>query len=65
MIEDAKSGIKSYHATLDEQFLLMQYDSKNKTLSAYPKNRKEPIIGLFILEVEDNFGNRTKISKTL
>ena len=65
MIEDTKSGIKSYHATLDEQFLLMQYDLKNKILSSYPKNRKKPIIGLFILEVEDNFGNKTKISKTL
>ena len=65
MIEDIKSGIKSYHATLDEQFLLMKYDSKNKTLSAYPKNRKKPIKGLFVLEIEDNFGNRTKTSKAL
>ncbi len=65
MIEDIKSGIKSYHATLDDQFLLMRYDSKNKTLSAYPKNRNEPIKGLFVLEIEDNFGNKTKISKLL
>ena len=40
MIEDIKSGIKSYRATLDEQFLLMKYDSKNKTLSAYQKIEK-------------------------
>ena len=65
MIEDIKSGIKSYHATLNEQFLLMKYDPKNKTLSAYPKNGKKPMKGLFVLEIEDNFGNKTKTSKTL
>ncbi len=65
MIEDSKSGIKSYHATLNEQFLLMKYDSKNKILSAYPKNGKKPMKGLFVLEIEDNFGNKTKTRKTL
>lgn len=65
MIEDIKSGIKSYRATLDEQFLLMKYDSKNKTLSAYPKDEKKPLKGRFVLEIEDNFGNKTKTSKTL
>ena len=65
MIEDIKSGIKSYRATLDEQFLLMKYDSKNKTLSAYPKDEKKPLKGRFVLEIEDNFGNKAKTSKTL
>ena len=65
IIKDIKSGIKSYHATLDGHFLLMQYDAKKEMLSAYPKNRKKPIKGLFILEVEDNFGNKNKICKLL
>ena len=43
----------------------MKYDPKNKTLSAYPKNGKKPMKGLFVLEIEDNFGNKTKTSKTL
>ena len=29
------------------------------------KNEEKPIKGLFVLEVEDNFGNKTKISKPL
>ena len=65
MIKDLKSGIKSYHATLDDHFLLMEYDAKKNVLSARPKNEEKPIKGLFVLEVEDNFGNKTKISKPL
>ena len=65
MIKDFKSGIKSYHATLDDHFLLMEYDAKKNMLAARPKNEKKAIKGLFVLEVEDNFGNKTKISKPL
>ena len=65
MIKDLKSGIKSYHATLDDHFLLMEYDAKKNMLAARPKNEKKAIKGLFVLEVEDNFGNKTKISKPL
>ena len=65
MIKDIKSGIKSYHATLNGHFLLMQYDVKKNELSARPKNREKLNKGLFLLEVEDHFGNKTKISKPL
>ena len=43
----------------------MEYDAKKNVLSARPKNEKKAIKGLFVLEVEDNFGNKTKISKPL
>ena len=65
MIKDVKSGIKSYHATLDGHFLLMRYDTKKNLLSVLPKNREKPNKGLFVLEVEDHFGNKTKISNPL
>jgi len=43
----------------------MQYDVKKNELSARPKNREKLNKGLFLLEVEDHFGNKTKISKPL
>jgi hypothetical protein len=45
--------------------LLMEYNAKKNILSARPKNEKKAIKGLFVLEVEDNFGNKTKINKPL
>ncbi len=65
IIKDVRSGIKSYHATLDDHFLLMKYDAKRSALTARPKNKKKPLKGLFVLEIEDNFGNKTKISRPL
>lgn len=64
-IDDKGSGIKNYKASLNGEFFLMQYDSKKDLLIARPKNVNNKLSGEFILEVEDNSGNTSKIKKTL
>lgn len=64
-IFDELSGIKSYRATLDGEFLLMRYDSKKDMLHAIPKNKNLPIQGEFTLEIEDFFGNKSNIKRKL
>jgi hypothetical protein len=64
-ISDKLSGIKTYRATLDDEFLLMYYDAKRSTLQAYPQNPNTSLRGVFKLVVEDNFGNKTEITRTL
>ena len=64
-IFDEMSGIKSYRATLNGEFLLMHYDAKKDMLRAVPENPNLPVKGKFILEIEDNLGNKSKIERTL
>ncbi|MFY0688674.1 MAG: M23 family metallopeptidase [Cyclobacteriaceae bacterium] len=63
-IKDDLSGIKSYNATVDGDFLMMRYDAKKNLLMAVP-HPNIPISGEFRLEVEDFFGNISELKKTL
>ncbi len=65
VISDELSGIKSYSATLDGEWFLMKYDSKKKKLVSQPKTVNKSISGEFILEVEDNAGNKKTYRKTI
>ncbi|MEN7547906.1 M23 family metallopeptidase [Rapidithrix thailandica] len=62
-IEDPKSGIDSYRATLDGKWLLMHYDAKRDLLWSERKDKTQPLQGLFQLEVKDKQGNRKVFEK--
>lgn len=64
-IEDERSGIKSYNATLDGAFLLMRYEAKKKLLWPITENPNIPIKGELKLEVLDNADNKTIYTKSL
>lgn len=64
-ITDDLSGVKTYKATLNGSFLLMEYETKKNLIWAKPKNPNIPLTGEFILRVEDNAGNLSTYQKTL
>ena len=64
-ISDKGTGIKSYRATLDGAWILMEYDLKKKQI-VYDFNDKK-LIGakhLLQIEVEDNVGNTNTLNAT-
>ncbi|MCS6832669.1 MAG: M23 family peptidase, partial [Flammeovirgaceae bacterium] len=64
-IQDKESGIKSYTATLNGEWLLMKYDAKDDFLISERKNKSQPLSGKFVLQVEDNAGNVAVFERTL
>lgn len=64
-INDEDSGISSYYATIDDEWILMEYDLQKKQL-IYDFNDKK-LVGskhAFKIVVEDNVGNTNTITKT-
>lgn len=64
-ISDTQSGIKSYKAFIDNEWILMEYDVKKKKLS-YNFNDKK-LVGskhIFKLVVSDNVGNTNTYNAT-
>ncbi|GIV35949.1 MAG: hypothetical protein KatS3mg032_0328 [Cyclobacteriaceae bacterium] len=59
-ISDNLSGINSYEATLNGQWLLLNYDEKTRTLQAEPLVPLSPLNGELVVTVTDNAGNQTK-----
>ncbi|NVK51407.1 MAG: M23 family metallopeptidase [Flavobacteriaceae bacterium] len=64
-ISDTESGIKSYTATLDGEWILMEYDLKKRQL-VYDFNDKKLVGAKHLLEitVEDNVGNTNTLNAT-
>lgn len=56
-IQDDLSGISSYRATIDGQWLLMYYDSKSNTIWSERLSKDELLNGEFKLVVMDEAGN--------
>lgn len=56
-IKDALSGINSFEATINGQWLLMNYDAKSDMIMS-EKLTKSPLKGDFVLTVTDNAGNK-------
>lgn len=56
-INDALSGINSFEATLNGQWLLMNYDAKSDIIMS-EKLTKSPLKGDLVLTVTDNAGNK-------
>ncbi|WGH76697.1 M23 family metallopeptidase [Tenacibaculum tangerinum] len=64
-IKDTQTGIKNYHATIDGEWILMEYNHK-KGILTYDFNDKK-LVGskhIFKLVVSDNVGNTETISAT-
>ncbi|WP_144894432.1 M23 family metallopeptidase [Lutibacter sp. Hel_I_33_5] len=64
-IADVGSGIKSFRATIDNDWILMEYNLKKKELSYNFKDKK--LVGnkhVFKIEVSDNVGNTNTASRT-
>lgn len=57
-IRDELSGISSYRANIDGQWLMMNYDSKTATIWSERLNKDELMKGKFELVVTDQAGNR-------
>jgi hypothetical protein len=64
-IDDADSGIKSYRAELNGQFLLMKYEPKRKMIWTDTNDPNIPLQGEFTLTVTDNSNNQTIYTNTL
>ena len=64
-ISDKGSGIKSYRATIDNEWILMEYNLKKKQLVYNFKDK--PLVGAkheFNIMVSDNVGNTETLSAT-
>ena len=64
-ISDSQSGIKSYKAFIDDEWILMEYDLKKKKLSYDFRDKK--LVGskhIFKLVVSDNVGNTNIYTST-
>jgi len=64
-ISDSESGIKSYEAYIDDEWILMEYDVKKKKLTYDFKDKK--LVGskhIFKLVVYDNVGNTNTYNST-
>lgn len=57
-ISDQLSGIDSYEATIDGEWLLMHYDAKSGSIWSEKLDKSVPLKGEFILTVTDNAGNK-------
>ncbi len=64
-IQDDLSGISSYRATIDGQWLLMYYDSKTSTIWSERLDKDVLLKGEFKLVVVDEAGNRAVYTNTL
>ena len=58
MIDDHLSGIKSYEASIDDEWILFEYDNKNKIIISKKKDSNKPFKGNFVLVVTDNAENK-------
>ncbi len=64
-IHDDLSGISSYRATVDGQWLLMYWDAKTATIWSERLDKDELMKGEFKLVVVDNAGNRAVYTNNL
>ena len=57
-IDDKMSGIKSYEARINNEWILFEYDNKNKMIISKKKYSNKPFKGKFVLIVSDNAENK-------
>ena len=63
-IQDNLSGIKSFEATLNGEFVLMNYEPKKRLIWSEKLDENIPFVGEFVLELTDNAGNKAFYNKT-
>lgn len=64
-IDDALSGVKSYRATINGEFVLMHYEPKRKLIWSEKRNQNIPFKGEFVLKVIDQSNNEIIFTQTL
>ncbi|KYG81201.1 hypothetical protein AWW67_07535 [Roseivirga seohaensis] len=64
-IDDELSGIKEYEATINGEWLLMNYDSKRKLIWSETLDKSKPLKGDFALTVTDYAGNKKTLTLKL
>ncbi len=64
-IFDSDSGIESFKASIDGNWILMNYEHKNKTLWSENIDKTKFLKGKFVLEVKDKAGNIKLYEKIL
>ena len=64
-IYDDLSGIKSYNAYLNGEWLLMNYDSKKKRIWSERLDKSKRLKGELVVEVVDNQNNKSVFKKQL
>lgn len=62
-ISDNLSGINTFKATIDGSFVLMKYEPKKRLIWSEKLIKNIPFSGEFVLELEDNAGNKTIYTK--
>ncbi len=62
-IEDTLSGIKTYRASINGDFLLMEWDIGKKIIKSRKLDPTIPLKGEFYLQVSDNAGNESTFTK--
>jgi hypothetical protein len=62
---DDLSGIKSYQATLNGEWLMMEYDPKRAKIWAKPLDANKPLRGLLEISVQDLVGNQSQLQVEL
>jgi hypothetical protein len=65
IIRDSMSGIASYNATVDGDWLLMNYDYKTGILQSERLDASKPLKGDFVLKVMDQAGNEKKFEQKI
>mgnify|MGYP003937934351 CR=1 FL=1 len=65
LISDSKSGIESFKATLNGEWILMNYDHKRNLLWSERYDKTVPLKGAFKLEVKDQAGNISTYSTNI
>ncbi len=58
-IDDKMSGINSYEANINDEWVLFEYDNKNKMIISKKKDSNKPFKGKFVLIVSDNAENKS------
>ncbi len=64
-IRDNLSGIATIEATINGQWLLMNYDEKTTTIESEPLKKGSALQGQFVLVVTDNAGNQQVFNQTI
>ena len=61
-ISDDLSGIQSFRAEINGQWLLMKYEHKTATIYSEKLDKSIPLSGEVVLKVKDNAGNETTVT---
>ena len=64
-IGDKMSGVKSFKAFVNNEFILTDYDAKRSLLWSVKSDSSQQFIGKLRLELEDNQGNKSAFETTI